>query len=76
MQKLIPSNTIIDIENQIKQERAAKSIIEKMKKREQKMKLQPYKASDGKTTFYCLTPEKGKVAVERYEKRLRKFTGL
>ena len=76
MQKLIPSNTIIDIENQIKQERAAKSIIEKMKKRERKMKMQPYKASDGKTTFYCSTPEKGKAAVERYERRLRKFTGL
>ena len=76
MQKLIPSNTIIDIENQIKHERAAKSIIEKMKKREQKMKLQPYRASDGKTTFYCSTPEKGKAAVERYERKLKKYIGI
>lgn len=73
MKKLIPSNTIIDIENEIKHERAAKKIIEAHRKREKKAKLEPYRVGDGKTIFYCATPERGAAAVSRYQNKLKQY---
>lgn len=73
MQKTIPSNTLIDIEIQIKQERAAKKIIEAHRKREKKAKLSPYRVGDGKTIFYCATPERGAAAVTRYQNKLKQY---
>jgi len=42
-------------------------------KRHKKQILLPYPCSDGKTVFYCTTPEKGLRAVKNYEKKLRTF---
>lgn len=76
MKKLIPSNTIIDIENEIKHERAAKKIIEAHRKREKKVKLMAFPCSDNKTVFYSDSEEKGNASRDRYERKLKQFKGL
>lgn len=57
---------------------AEKQFIEKEQKKQRKResKLKPFPCSDGKTVFYCRDDEKGKAAVERFERRLKQFTNL
>lgn len=76
MKNLIPSNTLIDIENKIKQERAAKKAIEAHNKREKKVKLMAFPCSDHKTIFYSDSEEKGNASRSRYERKLKQFKGL
>ena len=67
---------IHDLQEKVKQHEAANSNLRKCKKKEANFKKLPYPAGDGKTVFYCSTPERGDERVAEYQRKLKKFTNL
>lgn len=65
--------TIHDLQEKIKQHESAKSNLRKCKKKEAQAKTLPYPVGDGKTIFYCATPERGAERVKEYQNKLNKY---
>lgn len=63
------------IENYVKQCNDQKAIKKaKVRQASQDKKLKAYRCSDGKTTFYCRTDERGAKAVAKYELKLKPYS--
>ena len=67
---------IHELTDRINQSESAKANLRKCKKHEAKKQVKAYPAGDGKTVFYCTSPERGAERVAEYQRRLNKFTGL
>jgi hypothetical protein len=67
---------IHDLQEKVKQHETAKSNLCRCKKKESQTQKLPYPAGDGKTVFYCSTPERGAERVAEYQRKLKKFTNL
>lgn len=64
---------IHDLQNRIKQHESAKSNLRKCKKKEAQAKTLPYPVGDGKTVFYCTSPERGAERVAQYQNKLKSY---